>query len=81
MDEQSKAPEPTKRSSPASWMAQFETREQKEIDLARLYAALYDHGSPGHLHLKIIAKLATELDRREGIETEYIIERSLVAVE
>ncbi len=63
-----------------TWLEQFEGREQKEIDLARLYAVHYDHGSPGHLHLKLIAKLAALLDRHEGIETEYVIKRSLVEV-
>jgi hypothetical protein len=63
-----------------TWLEAFENREQKEIDLARLYAAQYDHGSPGHLHLKIIAKLAALLDEHEGIETEYTIERTLVEV-
>jgi hypothetical protein len=64
-----------------TWLNQFDGREQKEIDLARLYAAQYDHGSPGHLHLKIIAKLATLLDQQAGIKTEYVIERTLVGVE
>jgi hypothetical protein len=59
------------------WLDSFEAREQKEIDLARLYAAQYDHGSPGHLHLKIIAKLATLLDQQSGIVTDYAITRTL----
>lgn len=63
-----------------TWLEAFDTREQKEIDLARLYAAQYDHGSPGHLHLKIITKLAVLLDLNEGIETEHHIERTLVEV-
>lgn len=62
------------------WLEQFEAREQKSIDLARLYVAHYDHGDPGHLHLKIIAKLAALLDKHEGIETQYTIERLLVEV-
>lgn len=63
-----------------SWLASCETREQKEIDLARLYVAQYDHGTPGHLHLKIIAKLAALLDRQEGIETHYAIIRTLEGI-
>ena len=61
-----------------TWLDEFEGREQKEIDFARLYAAQYDHGSPGHLHLKIIAKLAALLDRElMGVATEYTIDRPM----
>lgn len=63
------------------WMEEFDTREQKSIDHARLYAALYDHGDPGHMHLKVIAKLAAILDRETlGIKTEYAIDRTLVNI-
>jgi hypothetical protein len=62
-----------------TWLDEFDAREQKSIDHARLYAAVYDHGDPGHMHLKVIAKLAALLDRElMGIETEYTIERALV---
>ncbi len=69
--------------SPPSWMASplLSEREQKSIDHARLYAALYDHGDPGHLHLTIIAKLAAMLDRHEGIEVHYSIDRKLEGFE
>lgn len=64
-----------------TWLDEFEAREQKEIDLARLYTGQYDHGSPGHLHLKIIAKLAALLDRElMGIRTEYTISRTMVDI-
>ncbi len=63
-----------------AWLDAFEAREQKEIDLARLYAVQYDHGSPGHLHLKIIAKLAALLDQHDGIRTDYAVERTLSEV-
>jgi hypothetical protein len=63
------------------WLEQFDTREQKEIDLARLYAAQYAHGTPGHLAYLTIAKLATMLDANEGIKSEYTIERTLVVSE
>ncbi|HEV8692570.1 MAG TPA: hypothetical protein VGQ93_00055 [Lysobacter sp.] len=63
------------------WMEEFDAREQKSIDHARLYAAQYDHGDPGHMHLKVIAKLAALLDREmHGIKTEYTIERTLVDI-
>ena len=64
---------------PPSWMASplLSEREQKSIDHARLYHALYDHGDPGHLHLTIIAKLAAMLDAHEGISVQYSIDRTL----
>lgn len=64
-----------------TWMDEFDAREQKSIDHARLYAVLYDHGDPGHMHLKVIAKLAALLDRElMGIKTEYTIDRTLVDI-
>lgn len=63
------------------WLDFFDSREQREIDFARLYAAQYDHGTPGHLQLLIIAKLAALLDRREGLAMEYAIDRTMVEVE
>lgn len=63
------------------WMDEFAEREQKSIDHARLYAAQYGHGDPGHMHLMVIAKLAELLDRElVGIKTEYVIERTLVNI-
>ncbi len=63
-----------------TWLDEFDAREQKSIDHARLYAALYDHGDPGHMHLKVIAKLAAILDRElEGVTVEYTIDRNLVS--
>lgn len=65
----------------ATWLEEFDAREQKEIDLARLYVAQYDHGSPGHLHLRIIAHLAAILDREMlGAKTEYAITRTMVDI-
>jgi len=64
-----------------TWLDEFDTREQKCIDHARMYAAVYDHGDPGHMHMKVIAKLAALLDRELlGIETEYTLERTMVDV-
>ena len=63
-----------------TWMDEFDTREQKSIDHARLYASQYDHGDPGHMHLKVIAKLAAILDRElEGLTVGYTIDRQLVS--
>lgn len=42
-------------------MAEFNEREQKEIDFARLYAKNFSHGTDGHNRLLLIAKLADEL--------------------
>lgn len=65
-----------------TWLDEFDGREQKSIDFARLYAAQYGHGDPGHLHLLIIAKLAALLDREIlGITTEYTIDRNLVTIQ
>lgn len=66
--------------SKTSWLEQFDTRQQKEIDLARLYAAQYDHGTPGHQHYVVIARLAALLDAKEGIETHYSIARTLTEI-
>lgn len=64
-----------------TWLDEFDAREQKCIDHARLYAAQYDHGDPGHMHMKVIAKLAALLDRElMGIRTDYIIQRDLVDI-
>lgn len=69
--------EPTK----ATWLEEFDTREQKSIDNARLYVAQFDHGDPGHLHLRIIAKLAAILDRDLlGVKVEYAIDRQMVDI-
>jgi hypothetical protein len=64
-----------------TWMDEFDGREQKCIDHARLYAAMYDHGDPGHMHMKVIAKLAALLDRELlGLKTEYTINRTLTDI-
>lgn len=61
-----------------SWLEEFDAREQKCIDHARLYAAVYDHGDPGHMHMKVIAKLAALLDRELlGTATDYVVDRPM----
>lgn len=65
--------------SQPNWMDTFDERQQKEIDFARLYVAQYNHGSPGHMHLQVIAKLAALLDMRDGIAVEYVVQRNLVS--
>jgi hypothetical protein len=75
-DEKTNEPTPI-----TQWLEEFEERQQREIDLARLYVAHYNHGSPGHLHLQIIAKLAAILDRELlGAKAEYVIQRNLVGI-
>lgn len=67
--------------NPGTWLEAFDAREQKCIDHARLYAAVYDHGDPGHMHMKVIAKLAALLDREMlGIKAEYVVDRNLVVL-
>ena len=64
-----------------NWLEEFDAREQKCIDHARLYASQYDHGDPGHMHMKVIAKLAALLDRElMGLKVEYTIDRNLVDI-
>lgn len=64
-----------------TWLDEFDAREQKCIDHARLEAAQYDHGDPGHMHMKVIAKLAALLDRElMGVKTEYVIDRTLTSL-
>ncbi len=64
-----------------TWLDEFEAREQKCIDHARLYAAVYDHGDLGHMHMKVIAKLAALLDRElMGMRSEYVVNRNLVDI-
>lgn len=64
-----------------NWIDAFDSREQKCIDHARLYAAIYDHGDPGHMHMKVIAKLAAFIDRElVGVKSEYVVGRSLVTI-
>lgn len=48
---------------PFDWFMQFDARQQKEIDFARLYARQYAHGTDGHNAKMIIAKLADLLDK------------------
>jgi len=65
----------------STWLDEFDAREQKCIDHARLYAAVYDHGDPGHMHMKVIAKLAAILDRElMGMQSEYTVDRNLVSL-
>jgi hypothetical protein len=44
------------------WKDKFDERQQKEINLAILYARDFSHGTTGHNALLIIAKMAQMLD-------------------
>jgi len=44
------------------WRDTFSEREQKEIDFAEKYVRDFNHGTPGHTHFVIIARLAELLD-------------------
>lgn len=60
-----------------AWLNEFDERQQKAIDFARLYNAQYSHGEPGHLHLTIIGKLAALLDAHDGITIDFAINREM----
>lgn len=47
-----------------SWEDTFDSRQLKEIEFARHYAANFAHGTTGHNQMMIIAKLADLLDGR-----------------
>jgi hypothetical protein len=56
----------TKKEMPAidaKWRALLTTREQDELRFSEIYVREFCHGSPGHLHFTIIAKLAYFLDK------------------
>jgi len=56
-------PQPNEQANPVKdWLDGFEERERKHIRFARLYAADFAHGAPGHLDMTIIAKLARYID-------------------
>lgn len=44
------------------WLTQFDERQQKTIQFARLYAKDFGHGADGHNNMTVIAKLAALLD-------------------
>lgn len=49
-----------------NWMQQLEPHEQREVELANVYASVFAHGTDGHSRLMLIAKLSqlvTELER------------------
>lgn len=45
------------------WTDELDDRQRKEVELARVYAARFAHGTDGHGRLLLIAKLAELLDR------------------
>lgn len=50
------------------WFDEFDERQQKEIELALVYAEHFHHGTDGHNAKMIIAKLV-ELLERATLET------------
>lgn len=46
--------------NPEEWLASLDMdeRERKELDFALLYNAAYSHGTPGHLTMTVLAKVA-----------------------
>lgn len=47
------------------WMKQLDERQRKEVSLALFYTHNFNHGTPGHNHYVLIAKMAEMLDLRE----------------
>lgn len=60
-------PEPTPAKLSPHWLAQFDERQQKTIQFARLYAADFGHGADGHNNMMVIAKLAALLDEMQSV--------------
>lgn len=53
------------------WTEQLDERQRKEVALARFYVANFNHGTPGHNHYVLIAKLAEMLNEaQETSETD-----------
>lgn len=48
-----------------TWMDKLDDRSRKEVELARLYAKDFHHGTAGHNGYMLIAKLAELLDEAE----------------
>lgn len=48
-----------------NWTQELDERQRKELELARLYAKDFAHGTTGHNQLMLIAKLAELLDKTE----------------
>jgi len=46
----------------ADWRTELDERQQKEVELARLYARDFAHGTDGHSRLMLIERLAGMLD-------------------
>ena len=49
-----------------SWIQDFDERQRKEIELSRLYARDFHHGTDGHNAKMIIAEMAAKLDEIES---------------
>jgi len=51
------------------WIENFDERQKKEIEFAKLYADKFDHGTDGHNAKLIMAKMAKMLDNIEAAMT------------
>lgn len=61
----------------SDWINKFDERQQKEITFASVYYRNFNHGTPGHNHLVLIAKLvdiietmAQEIDQLQSMRRE-----------
>ncbi len=50
-----------------AWVNQLDERQRKEVELARVYARDFHHGTNGHNSLMLIALMADMLDVMEEI--------------
>lgn len=49
------------------WRSVLNERELKEVEFCEMYKRSFNHGTPGHNHMILIAILAEELDRLHGM--------------
>jgi hypothetical protein len=50
-----------------TWLDNFDERQRKEIELCRIYAKDFNHGTDGHNAKMIIAKMSKLLDGLEEV--------------
>ena len=56
------------------WIESFDIRHQKEIEFSQMYVEKFDHGTPGHMHLVVIAQLAGLVNRLYSVAKDQSLE-------
>jgi hypothetical protein len=58
-------------------------RQRKECEFAKVYMADFNHGTPSHNHLALIAKLATHIQGKENLieDDEFMVKVAKQAFE